>query len=831
MKKYITSFLLLTAFVFLVAFIPRVNSHKKRITTKGHSSKIGSTGINLSENTNEISNGLVKISINQERGTFNIIDLKRGSTLISDSYIGFSLAPYVELADLSAEEFEVNQKATYYSSINCKNTVNKVSSMNGNFSIGESITLSSKKDGQGQLQVQFTLYPGESFVDIHFSFKNLNEKPVRLRQVNIIDCNSFMTDCDKAFLQLLNGDSGARKTTVVKGRSMVAENNILCFFADTTQTRSLVAGGLTYTDFRKYVSINNDDFVMYAHDPVGKRVDPGQNYESEDRFYLNGTIDNPFEALEAYAKATEKARGIKLHYYTFPSTCMWFLSVIHFGGDTGSTNNTVGAVRETEHIANSGFMKYSPVAVRLVPDCYEENNEQGWWDDEHWQMHGRKEVCVAERHYEKPYETTEKWASAVRELGGIPLTYFQPGIRSEDYTKAFPGHMLYNQPNKNETYDYTDPDFLNHWDEVHKNLKTGGVQGIFFDYPDRAFASHGGFEDRYATATYAYRNVFRIARKQLGGNAFLQERMGPGSDATLDLVSSVRTVGDNNRIITREINKVAMRWYKNRRLINYDMDGKGLLQSGRGENIHKIETTERRAILTLSYAITGRLLLTESFRLFPNEVLYDLSRIYPFHSTTLSARPLDAFICDQPSIFIFPISENWQQLVLYNHNKEDRNFKVPVSGETAFGAMGLNANSKYYVYDFWNDRFVGKISGKDTIKQEVITGEARMFSIHAVQENPQWISTNRHIMQGYVDLVKKPVWNNKENTLSGTSSVVGGEPYRVTVALNGYMPVKVKANGAVSNFKIRTDDKNLVDIVLTTKENKDVTWEIECDVL
>jgi len=811
-----------------------------------------------------ISNGLVEIRIDTGRGRFDVIDLKRSLPIISDSQIGFSIAPYVELADVAQDAFENEQKSSEIKSANCVNTVNSQGALKSAFSKGKSISMISHKAGQGQLQVQFTLYPEKTFVEISFAFKNLNKQPIRLRRIDVIDCDRFMPDCDETCLQLLNGDSGARKTTVVKGQNMKAENNILCFFADQKQPRSLVAGGMTYADFRKYVNINKDALAMYAEDPVGKRVDPGQTYKSADWFYLDGATDNPFESLEAYAVCSQNARGINLNYYTFPSTCMWFLSVTHFGGDTGSTNNTVGAVRETEHIANSGFLKYSPVAVRLVPDCYEQNNQQGWWDEKHWQMHGRKERCVVERHYEKPYETTEKWATAVKELGGIPLTYFQPGIRSEDYAKTFPGHMLYNQSNKyikkdgkivgdphsvmgkrgipdlinpgkwfpgygklwQTSYDYTDPDFLKHWTEVNQNLKTGGVQGVFYDYPSRTFAVRGGFEDRYATATHAYRNVFRIARQQQGKNAYLQERIGIGSDATLEFVSSVRTAGDTNIIYPGLLNQVAMRWYKNRRLTNYDMDGKALIQSGHGKNIHKLDDVQRRAILTLSYTVTGRLLLTESFRLFSDEILHDLSRVYPFHATTLSARPLDAFIRSQPTVFDFPISASWHQLVLYNGPENDREFKIPISGDTAFGAMGLDAGRKYYIYDFWNDRFVGKVSGNASIKQAVPAGEARMLSVHAVENHPQWISTDRHLMQGYVDLVRKPEWNAADNTLSGSSSVIGEQPYRITLALNGYVPKKVTASDATADITIRSGNKNLADIVLKVKENQDVPWKI-----
>ena len=149
-----------------------------------------------------------------------------------------------------------------------------------------------------------------------------------------------------------------------------------------------------------------------------------------------------------------------------------------------------------------------------------------------------------------------------------------------------------------------------------------------------------------------------------------------------------------------------------------------------------------------------------------------------------------------------------------------------MSGETAFGGMGLDSNRQYYIYDFWNNRFAGKVSGKTSIKQVVPNGEARMLSVHAVEDHPQWISTDRHVMQGYVDMVKKPVWNAAKSSLSGISSVIGNEPYTITIALNGFSPKEVEAKGAVSEIKIRPDNQKLADVILKAKENKDVNWEI-----
>ena len=127
---------------------------------------------------------------------------------------------------------------------------------------------------------------------------------------------------------------------------------------------------------------------------------------------------------------------------------------------------------------------------------------------------------------------------------------------------------------------------------------------------------------------------------------------------------------------------------------------------------------------------------------------------------------------------------------------------------------------------FWNDRYIGKFDGKSSVKQTLSAGEARMISVHAVQNYPQWISTDRHIMQGYVDLVKKPEWSSSTKTLSGISSLIGGEPYRITFALNSYSPLKVKTKGAKAEITVRKDNSNLADLVLIVNENQDVSWEV-----
>jgi hypothetical protein len=259
------------------------------------------------------------------------------------------------------------------------------------------------------------------------------------------------------------------------------------------------------------------------------------------------------------------------------------------------------------------------------------------------------------------------------------------------------------------------------------------------------------------------------------------------------------------------------------------MDGKALIVKGNNQE-QPITKEERRCILTMSYTVTGRLLLTESFSRFDDEVIHDISRVFPFHATDLSARPTDAFIQEIPGVFSFAINPGWHQVVLYNSDSESSNtMNIPLSGSQFLGAIGLNQDKKYHIYDFWNDTYRGIFHGNDTLSQSLRKGEARMLSIHEQKNYPQFISTDRHIMQGYVDMIEYPEWDNAKMELSGRSSIIGGEPYTVIIALNKFIPMSVKADGAACKMQVIGENQDFVRLVVNSSENKVVRWILRCD--
>lgn len=685
---------------------------------------------------------------------------------------------------------------------------------------------------------------------------NNSGKSLIIKNIYPIADASLYPDQELDKLQLLDGNGGAEVTRVRNEPYCNSRNNLLLTGQAGKKRVSLVMGSLSYEYFEKFASVNlsatpkehlNEMKLianLYSADPVGKRLSPGESFTSEkDKFYIDAITADPFISLENYAFALKKEQKINIRHYTFPTVCLWYASHKKYGGEAvGATNDSKGAVEEMESIVKTGFLKYSTAAVRLVPDSYLPNNEQGWWDEAHWQKYGsgagdentKYNVKVKGGHYKFPYETTAKWAGAVKKLGGIPLTYFQTGIRSQDYAEAFPGHMLHNQsdyparnywPNPQKgTYDFTDPGFIKHMQNVYSNLSSGGVQGLMFDYPRTGWADYGGFEDSTKTTAWAYRNIFKLAHDGLNGDSSLvhERNIRSGSEVALGTIASQRTWGDSDGMTPEMITRSGLRWYKNRVVVNYDTDSKNLIK------FREISRDKLRQVLTMVYVTTGRFLIGNSFSLLTKEDVHDLSRVFPFHQTLQSARPVDAFVNYFPTVYDYKVNDSWHLVTLYNTDdaKTDKNFHINLSATNVQGGLNLNPSREYYAYDFWNRKLIGKIAGNTVFNQALRQNEARMIAIHEVQNHPQFISTNRHIMQGYLDL-ENVQWNESAKELSGTAKVIGGEPFNVVIAGNGFDVVKAmsKDNDVKVNI-IQGKAPGIYELEINSYKNQSVNWLI-----
>ena len=814
-------------------------------------------------NAVSISNHYIKLEYDLDKGNYNVYNNTNGKKVIQNAY------------------YQIKSHVSFTSSLESGYSHSwQEETVNDELGVGKKLIIESTNKENPNLLLEITLYDGKTFMVLNAGVENQMAYPFYLNEMNPIKSTVFEGyDINKNWMTL-DGNGGEPETKVRTDDHLKCWNNLLVTFGENTSRQSLVIGGLTYHEFEKWAEVtksgNHIEMGLWAEDPIGKRIEPGTKYLPNEKYYVDFITKNPFESLEKYASNLQKAQQVDLSMYYFPSLCLWYSGMTNYGGGP-QNNNSAGAVKEMKAVKESGFLKYVPVAIRLVPDNYHTNNQQGWWDDKHWQMYPNEGGGIGPG-YRPPYETTEKWGKAVVEMGGIPLIYSQTARRSEDYCYEHPTQMLFNNPNRRlitegmentfwikhrshskveyprmwwdkghlplVSYDFTDSDFIKHMESVYDNLGNGGVRGLMFDYPNTGWCYEGGFDDKYATTAAVYRRIFELPHDRLPKPNYVHERnLARGSDVALGAVASQRTMGDTDKLNPPMISRPGLRWYKNRVVVNYDTDAKN------PNHILPENQDGLRAMYTMCYVASGRLLLGLSFARMSQEQLYVLSRIYPFHTNHQSARPVDAFTgVEFPEIYDFKVNNDWHQLTLYNTklksgewptnwqevNKEfgnelDENKVVlNLGAQNVDGGLELDPASTYYIYDFWNDSFLGKYNGNDELEQLLRPGEARMLSIHKVERNPQFLSTNRHIMQGFIDMTKYPEWNGKKKVLEGTSSVIGGETYKIIIALNGYKAIKAETAGDAT-FKVQSiDNKNgLAVLTIDSKENNEIAWKVK----
>lgn len=691
-----------------------------------------------------------------------------------------------------------------------------------------------------------SLYENKTFAVFNWGIKNHRSFPIRVGNVEMIK-GKFLVGIELDNPKVLRGGAGAEPNFVEETAEIDAINSAILTFKKEGARYSIVAGGLKYKEFLRNIEFKEEiqknteekarNINLSAWDPQGKLIKPGEMYLSEDSSYIDFSTTDPFEALELYGKTIKIANSANPNTYDFPTLCGWMVSTKHLG-EGKPINNSAGLVEQTDIAKDKGFMKYSPFAVRLEPDYYCYNNDgdtqQGWWDDEHWAKYGS---------LVKPYETFEKWCSAVKERGGIPFTYFQVSMPSKDFALTHPEWMLNNdisqlhyqhQHQKPKVrYDYTDPEFQEHVLNVWKRLAKAGLQGIKFDYPETGWARYGGFENKSYTTVSAYRKIYELCREGLGQDAFIHERIlgnrahenVPRTDVNIGVVDLQRVWGDSSHFEPEMASRMGLRWYKNRVVFIYYPDGKSLYEKGSDK---PIGTYKRRTFLTLIALLAGRLEIGTSIGMMSDEMFHDVTRLYPMINEPKSPRPVDMLMGKKhPEVYVYDVNPCWSQVIFLNNDlEENKTISAPLSGiQSETGSLGLEKNKSYYVFDFWNQKFIGVFEGKDSISVKLRPEEAVVYSFRESINIPQVISTNRHIMQGMMEL-KNIKWDAESSCLSGTAAVIGDEEFILTLATNGKSIISVKANSENCEFRTREDGEGLVDVILRNSQNIETNFEI-----
>ena len=140
-----------------------------------------------------------------------------------------------------------------------------------------------------------------------------------------------------------------------------------------------------------------------------------------------------------------------------------------------------------------------------------------------------------------------------------------------------------------------------------------------------------------------------------------------------------------------------------------------------------------------------------------------------------------------------------------------------------FDKVGLDRNRDYVLFDFWNQKFLGKVRGE--YSADLPAHACQVLSLRPAQGHPQLIGTDRHITMGGVEL-KDEKWDASKKELRLKIELVENYPTTLTIYTAGRTFREAKAIGA--EVQAGSEGETVRAKVLSAKSGvRDVTLQFE----
>ena len=489
---------------------------------------------------------------------------------------------------------------------------------------------------------------------------------------------------------------------------------------------------------------------------------------SSGRFLFNLAPD-PYLALEGYAEAMGLLHQARVHSVV-NGWCDWFYAFEHI--------TEAEVLRNAEHAAR----ELKPYGLEYIQVDEGFQRWHGEWEGNAKFPHGMKWL-----------------ADRIRALGLKPGIWIAPYVISEP-SEVFQRHPEWllrnpdgslkrvgpwpsedsdwarNENPKRYGLDITHPGAAAWLEALFDTVANQwGYEMIKIDFVDWSLLAAHRYHDPTVSRAAAYRKGFEIMRRAIGPKCHLQD-CGPGP-VTVGLLDSMRIELDQNYGFRRETWKqyfgsptssaaaAAKRYYFHRRTWINDADHVCL---------SSLSIPQAQAAATLIALTGGNVISGDRLPDLDATRLEILRKIYP--SFGEAARPVDLFDTDQHTVFALKIRREfgeWTVVGLFNPSETEVMERVlPVD------RLGLSGTKTYLAYDFWGERVHGEVTGE--LRVQVLPASVLLLSLHEKRGTPQVISTDRHVLQGAVEL-EQVDWDAATRTLRGTSLGPRDTAHNVTV--------------------------------------------------
>ncbi len=662
------------------------------------------------------------------------------------------------------------------------------------------------------------LYENTPFVCIKSSIHNPTDKPLVVDAVSPV---SFTVDLDKPAgdLRILGCDglTGAEADRVSYTFLAVAEPDSL---------NGVVCGWLTHDRASGIVSSKQDgDLVsVEPRSEYGRLLVPA-GADAEGEVFAVGYFDNSFCGLEEYADAIARTYKIKLP--EIPSGyCTWY-------------SKPNGGASDEKHMAE------------LADFCAENLGKFGFdllQIDDKWQISSRD---FTSHNPQGPYPNGMKpTAEKIKAAGFTPGIWLIPFgwdperpifadhqdwfVHKEDgslYTVHWAGTCLdMTHPQAREFLHEVVSRMTRQWGYKYikiDGLWTGMATKILYPQPTYRPDNLGDaiFHNPAKTNMEAYRDGLKLVRDAAGKDVYIlgcnvaQNMRTLG--ASIGLVDGMRIGSDTGARWTAVLRGAAMGsrlYFLHNRLWHNDPDCLMLRDP---------LTLDQARAWGASIAISGQLnIVSEWLPGLPAEKLDVIKRSMPNHG--LCARPVDLFERDPAQIWHLSSGTAEQRKDIIGFFNWDE--KKPETLSIGLDKLDLSdgGSGTYVGFDYWAGEFIAPFIGE--LKLELRPSSCRIVAIRPLLERPTLVSTSRHMTQGIMDVTGE-AWDNRKQTLTGISKVVGADSYQLRIFTpdRSWQVTGAEVSQAEPSGDVTVQAQQMgpdIRITIISPQSRDIRWKI-----
>jgi hypothetical protein len=199
-----------------------------------------------------------------------------------------------------------------------------------------------------------------------------------------------------------------------------------------------------------------------------------------------------------------------------------------------------------------------------------------------------------------------------------------------------------------------------------------------------------------------------------------------------------------------------------------------------------------------------------------------MRRVYP----AADIRPLDLFPSPRNKkiwdLKINQLGRKYDVVGLFNF-EEGKSDLIPLK----WADLGLPSGVPVQVYDFWNQEYLGSWEGG--IALDIPPTSCRVLTLVPESGDIRLISTNRHITQGWPDLIRVEQ-KEQERKYEGESNVIKDDVYRLVFTYprgSYYKGERLKAKGERKNIRCKIIDHQGWSVVeIESPVTQKVEWEV-----